>query len=116
MKILFVCSANVDRSPTAEKVINEMYPDIETRSTGILAGARVPVDEALIQWADVILCMENWPHRQFLLRKYSKQVIGKEMESLDIPDDYEYMESHLITQIKEKFNIWLSRYNKKNNI
>ncbi|WP_223816002.1 arsenate reductase/protein-tyrosine-phosphatase family protein [Adhaeribacter rhizoryzae] len=47
MRILFVCSRNQWRSPTAEKVFR-YYPGLEVRSAGTAAGARRKVTPALL--------------------------------------------------------------------
>jgi predicted protein tyrosine phosphatase len=54
MKILFICSANIDRSPTAAKTIHESYPNIETKSAGTSQDAYIRVNENQIQWADAV--------------------------------------------------------------
>lgn len=109
MKILFVCSANIDRSPTAEKVIREAYAGIETKSAGTSRGAKVHVNEELLQWADAIFCMEYW-HKQVIQNEYPELTSNKEIHYLGILDDYSYMESYLVDEIKEKFNKWLHKY------
>jgi len=108
MKVLFVCSANVDRSPTAEKVIHEKYPDIETKSAGVHS-MQACVNKEPLQWADVILCMEYW-HKQLIQREYQESISGKAIYCLDIPDEYSYMESYLIEEINSKFDKWLNKY------
>jgi predicted protein tyrosine phosphatase len=115
MKILFICSANIDRSPTAEKTIRESYPDIETKSAGVSRGARVPVSEEHIEWTDVVLCMENY-HKRKLQEMFSNILEGKELSYLNIPDYYHYMEPDLIRIIKERFDRWLSEYQEKERI
>ena len=58
MRLLFICSRNRFRSPTAEAVF-AAAPGIETASAGIAPDAECPVTEDLIQWADLILAMET---------------------------------------------------------
>lgn len=58
MKILFVCTANKLRSPTAEDVFRD-YPGIEAISAGTDAQAPRPVTAALVASADLIFVMEN---------------------------------------------------------
>jgi predicted protein tyrosine phosphatase len=52
--VLFVCSANRLRSPTAEQVFST-WPGIETDSAGISAGASVLLSSEQVDWADIIL-------------------------------------------------------------
>ena len=58
IKILFVCSANIDRSPTAEHIYANQT-GLEVKSAGVSWYAQQPVTTELLQWADVILCMEE---------------------------------------------------------
>lgn len=107
-KILFVCSANVDRSPTAHRIYTD-YPGIEAKSAGTSWSAKVRITNELVEWADVILCMEDW-QKQFVERKFSEFLPGKIVDYLNIPDDYIYMNPALVELIKEKVDLWLSKY------
>ena len=108
IKVLFVCSANVDRSPTAEYVYAS-HKDLEVKSAGTANYARVPLSVNLLQWADVILCMEE-RHKQIIEQKYPDAVSNKNLECLDIPDRYEYKSPPLIKLIKEKVDSRLLKY------
>ena len=57
-RILFVCSENRLRSPTAEIVFSE-YEGIEAIGAGTNSDSDTPVSGDLIEWADVILVMEK---------------------------------------------------------
>jgi predicted protein tyrosine phosphatase len=107
MKILFICSANIDRSPTAEKTIHESYPDIETKSAGVLCDACQRVNKELIQWADVVLCMESY-HKAKLQEMFNNMLEDKKLSCLHIPDRYRYMHPDLVSMIKERFDQWLN--------
>ena len=61
MKILFVCTANEERSPTAEMVFKDV-PGWETKSAGTSLDAVVPVSRELIDWADRIVVMQERAH------------------------------------------------------
>jgi len=56
--VLFVCSRNRLRSPTAEQVFAD-WPGIETASAGVDHDADNPLTPELLQWADVIFVMER---------------------------------------------------------
>lgn len=60
--ILFLCSRNRLRSPTAERIFRSRT-GIEVASAGILVDAEHPVTPQLIAWADVIFMMEE-THRK----------------------------------------------------
>lgn len=105
-KILFVCSANIDRSPTAEQIYAD-HPGLEVKSAGTSWYARMSVNEELIQWAEVILCMENW-QQWFIQRKYADLLTGKTIAHLGVPDKYGYMDPGLVAIIREKADAWLN--------
>lgn len=98
--LLFVCSENRLRSPTAEAVFSD-YEGIEAIGAGTNSDAETPVSGDLIEWADVILVMEN-THRNKISKKYKKLLKDKKMAVLDIPDIYENMQPELIQLLKAK--------------
>ncbi|MCL1836273.1 MAG: hypothetical protein FWG46_01865 [Treponema sp.] len=111
MKILFVCSANIDRSPTAE-LIYSSKKNLEVKSAGVSDYAMTPITIELIQWADIILCMEK-KHMHKIKKKYSDIVPSKVIDSLNVPDVYEYMNIELVNIIREKTDMWLNNYHIK---
>ena len=98
--VLFVCSANRLRSPTAEQIFST-WPGIETDSAGISNGASVPLSSEQIEWADIIFVMEK-THRAKLNRKFRSSLKGKRVICLDIPDDYEFMEPGLVSLLEAR--------------
>ena len=65
-KVLFVCSANLDRSPRAQKLFNNWKGKWEARSAGITASSEgTALTQAVIDWAELVLVMEP-AHAQFL--------------------------------------------------
>ena len=94
MNILFICSKNQWRSPTAEQVWRR-HPGLSVRSAGTSPGARHTVTEADIAWADVIFAMEE-KHQSRLRADYRDALQGKTIHVLDIPDDYRYMDPELV--------------------
>ena len=109
MKILFVCSANIDRSPTAELIYSDRS-NLEVKSAGVSDYAMTPISLKLVKWADIILCMEE-KHKQKIENKYSDNLKNKIIDFLDVPDIYEYMNINLVNIIKEKTDTWLHNYN-----
>ncbi|MEM0967193.1 MAG: phosphotyrosine protein phosphatase [Verrucomicrobiota bacterium] len=93
-RILFLCSQNKLRSPTAENIFSERR-GVEVDSAGLNNDAEVPLSPEQIEWADLILVMEN-THRNRLNRKFRKHLAGKRIAVLGIPDDYDYMDPDLI--------------------
>ena len=95
--ILFVCSRNQLRSPTGERIFanSERF---EPRSRGLRSSARRQLTAADVLWADSIFVMER-DHKRELLRHFGEEAEGRKIFVLDIPDDYEFMDSELIDRI-----------------
>ena len=105
--VLFVCSANRLRSPTAEQVFST-WPGIETDSAGISNDADVLLSTEQVEWADIIFVMEK-AHRTKLNRKFRASLNGKRVICLDIPDDYEFMDPVLVRMLESRAGRFLSR-------
>lgn len=99
-RILFLCSQNKLRSPTAEAVFAG-HPSVDVDSAGLNNDAEVPLSDEQVEWADLILVMEN-THRNRLNRKFGKSLGGKRIVVLNIPDDYDYMDPVLIDLLKRR--------------
>jgi predicted protein tyrosine phosphatase len=56
--LLFICSKNQWRSPTAELLFKN-HPTHPARSAGTSDKARIKINQKMIDWADVILLMER---------------------------------------------------------
>src|SRR5688572_27991245 len=97
-RVLFICSQNRLRSPTAEQVFSA-WPGIETSSAGLGPGASVPVTPELLEWADIIFVMER-SHRNKLSRKFGRYLKSQRVICLNIPDEYDYMDEGLIRLLK----------------
>ena len=105
--ILFVCSQNRLRSPTAEQVFSGR-PGIEVDSAGLNPDAVNPVCNELLEWADVIFVMEK-SHKNKLLKKFRVHMHSQRVICLDIPDDYEFMDPKLIEVLQSKVNSYFTR-------
>ncbi|MBC7921427.1 MAG: protein tyrosine phosphatase [Ferruginibacter sp.] len=99
-KVLFVCSQNRLRSPTAEQVFADRT-GLEVASAGLNPGAEVPLSPELIEWADIIFVMEK-THRNKLSKKFRAHLKNKRLLCLDIPDEYEYMEPALVELLEQR--------------
>lgn len=98
--LLFVCSQNRLRSPTAEAVFSR-YEGIEAISAGTNNDAETPVTGDLVDWADIIFVMER-AHRNRVTQKFSALLQDKRVVVLGIPDDYEFMDADLIRLLEAR--------------
>jgi predicted protein tyrosine phosphatase len=104
--VLFVCSANRLRGPTAEQVFSS-WPGIETDSAGISNDADIMLSTEQVEWADIIFVMEK-THRNKLSKKFRASLNGKRVICLDIPDDYAFMDPDLIRILESRVGRFLS--------
>ena len=99
MRILFICSRNQWRSPTAERVWRR-HPGLNVRSGGTSPNARHTVSADDIQWADVIFVMEH-KHKSRLAAEFTGWLTHKPVHVLDIPDEYKYMDPELVELLEQ---------------
>lgn len=108
MNYLFVCTANKDRSRTAEIYFQWHYPHHTFRSAGINKylserHGGIHVSEYMCNSADVIFCMEKI-HSAYLLDKIGIHLKDK-IKVVNLGDTEKFMSSSLIQVIKEKIKI-----------
>jgi len=97
-KILFVCTANVDRSRTAEDLLKDRS-SFQVRSAGTWEWAERRISTEDIEWADRIFVMEGH-HKEAVLRispgaRHKIAVLG-------IPDVYSRGDPDLVALLKER--------------
>jgi predicted protein tyrosine phosphatase len=100
LNILFVCSRNQWRSPTAEALYKN-YPGVMAKSAGTEPSARIKLTSKLISWADVIFVMEK-KHKQRIYERFGPDVDQEKIVVLDIPDEYSFMDPELVADIKAR--------------
>jgi predicted protein tyrosine phosphatase len=103
--VLFICSQNRLRSPTAEEVF-ATWPGVETASAGLNNDAETPVSPELLSWADTIFVMEK-AHRNKLTARFKPHLRKQRLICLDIPDEYEFMDPTLVQLLKAKVSRYL---------
>jgi len=96
--LLFICSRNQWRSPTAENVYSKK--GFSARSAGTSPNAKHTVSAKDIQWASHIFVMEK-KHKQRLTAKFARLVEYKKVIVLDIPDEYQFMDSELVSILND---------------
>ena len=99
VNILFICSRNQWRGPTGEKVWGRVA-GVSTRSAGTSGSARRRLTSADIQWADLILVMEE-KHKSMIRAGFRDEITNKALHVLDIADDFQYMDPELVELIQE---------------
>ncbi len=107
-KFLFVCSANKQRSKTAEDLFSEVYPDYRFLSAGTniktcKKEGTNPLTEADLNWADTVYVMEE-KHKN-IINKNTNRKYNQKITILGIPDRFKYFQKELIHLLQSKINI-----------
>lgn len=113
-KVLCVCSAGCLRSPTAAHILSSPPFNFNTRAVGTSKEyAIIPITNALIMWADIILVMDE--HQQCFVNEMQNQLATecnnsymgdydyKLVVNLEIPDEYDYRNPNLVELMTNKF-------------
>lgn len=106
MNLLFVCSRNRLRSPTAEAVFSaiggvEAPATHQAASAGTSPDAEQPVDPEQLEWADLIFVMEA-RHKRILTQRFGRTLRGKRIVVLGIPDEFEFMQPELVELLEAR--------------
>ena len=107
---LFVCYANMDRSPTAEavcaRIARENGLDIEASSAGVSRGADRPITEEIADLADKIFVMEPSMVGE-MVERYGQN--PAKVVCLDILDVYAQNDPVLVQRLEAKMYEYLAR-------
>lgn len=98
--ILFVCSQNRLRSPTAEQIFAGR-DGIEVSSAGTNNDAENILTNELVKWADLIVVMEH-THRNKVRTRFRRVLADTQIVCLDIPDNYRFMDPALILLLEAR--------------
>ena len=60
----------------------------------------------MLEWAEIIFVMEK-THQNKLSKRWRKYLGNKRLVCLNIPDEYEYMEPHLVRLLEAKVSPYL---------
>jgi predicted protein tyrosine phosphatase len=99
-RVLFLCSRNRLRSPTAEQVFGA-WPELEVDSAGLADDAETLLSAEQLDWAELIVVMEA-AHRRRLQARHRRRLRGKKVVCLDIPDHYAFMQPELVALLLKK--------------
>ncbi len=102
MRVLFICTMNIDRSPTAEALVARRQ-GCEARSAGTDPDARMPISGELIAWADVIAVMED-AHARAVRDRFAAELPGRRLVVLQLPDIYQRGEPALVAILTERID------------
>jgi len=103
--LLVICGRNKRRSRTAEHIFKN-DSRFHIRSAGLSPQSNRKISESDVNWADQILVMEA--DQKTKIRKVYQHLELPPIESLDIADDYEFMDDELVDTLKVKINSLLA--------
>lgn len=98
--VVFVCTANRLRSPTAEDIFSD-WPGIDVVSAGTDSAAPRVLTKELVETADAIFTMEAH-HREKIRKKFKKRPRDNRIIALYIPDEFERGDPELVTLLRKK--------------
>ncbi len=104
-RILFICSANKQRSKTAEDYFSSKYTNFHFT----LAGTNIkmcvhegtnPITIDILEQSDLIFVMENSHKKE--VKDFINGEFKKEIIVLNIPDLYKYYQKELIEALEDR--------------
>ncbi len=98
-RALFVCSGGMLRSATAAQWA-AVALNWNTRNCGTWEAALPPPHANLLEWAQVVYCMEEH-HRAALVKRFPWA--EPKMQVLGIPDDFYYRSPQLVELLEQYF-------------
>lgn len=106
--ILFICTANKDRSRTAEIYFQNQFPEHRFRSAGINKylcerHGGIHVKKYMLDVADKIICMEH-VHADYIIEKIDAKYTDK-IQVLNLGDTESFMTTSLIHLLEQKFKL-----------
>lgn len=105
MNILFLCTANIQRSKTAEELFRTFDNSNEYQSAGLSSkyvekASSTLCTEEMLQWADKVYVFENEHIKR--IQQHTGDVFISKIENLDIADEYSYYQRELVLVLLEK--------------
>jgi predicted protein tyrosine phosphatase len=104
--LLFICSGNINRSPTAESLFsNSRFYEAKSGGTAQDAVARVSQD--LIDWADLVFVMSEKEDGHLIFLESDFSLKDKLICDLEIPDNYDRDDPELIELLRTRVEEFL---------
>ena len=105
-RLLFVCTANIDRSPTAESLYAG-DPRYEVLSAGVAAFAVVPISKRILEWADrvFVMCEREDLHQTLLRLRFPD--VDRPVVDLDIEDRWRRGDPELVRRLLKELRPFL---------
>ncbi len=107
VRVLFLCSRNRLRSPTAEQVFAS-WPGVEVKAAGLSRDATSPCGSEEVEWAELIFVMER-AHRIKLAKMFRPYLKDQRVICLGIPDRFTLMQPELVELLIAKVGPYLRR-------
>jgi len=102
-RILFVCTANIDRSRTAE----DLYSGdarYEVRSAGVESFAAVPLTRELLLWAHRVFVLNESEDRHRTTIRIRFPDVDRPIVDLDVEDRWRYGHPELINRLRRRLH------------
>ena len=111
MNILFLCTANIQRSKTAEELFRAANKNHQYKSAGlsekyVKKANSTLCTEDMLKWADRIYVFEQQHIER--IQKHTGDVYLLKISNLNIPDNYQYFQRELVLLLLER--VKLSNY------
>ena len=105
MNILFLCTANIQRSKTAEELFSAADKLNVYRSAGLSKKYVKKADstlctEVMLKWADEIYVFEEMHIER--IREYTGDIYLHKIANLEIEDSYQYFQRELVLLLLER--------------
>jgi len=94
--VLFICTANVDRSRTAEDLYAE-DDRYEVRSAGVAPFATVPLTRDLLLWADRVFVMNESEDQHLTRTRIRFPEVDRPIVDLDVEDRWPRGDPELVS-------------------
>lgn len=109
MKLLFVCSYGLQRSPTAAELWGRLHPGDEADYIGVFSASPDEIVKR-VEWADRVVVMEE--EHLLRLKQLAGEGIAEKTLVLNIPDVYYRNSPELAGVLERKFREneeWLTK-------